>query len=121
MLDLNGIRGSAAPCSDARTASEEIMLDEGDWEAVRRLHKEGWSISAIARHMNLDRKTIRTWLRRGQWAPLRRGSTGGHAAGVAWGVSAAAGAGGAVLGPHPVSGTDAPAWFHRQLRYGQAL
>lgn len=34
MLDLNGIRGLAAPCSDARTASEEIMLDEGEWEAV---------------------------------------------------------------------------------------
>lgn len=72
MLDLNGIRGSAAPCSDAKTASEEIMLDEGEWEAVRRLHKEGWSLSAIARHMNLDRKTVRTWLRRGQWQPYRR-------------------------------------------------
>ena len=72
MLDLDGIRGSAAPCSDARTASEGIMLDEGDWEAVRRLHEEGWSISAIARHLNLDRKTVRTWLRRGQWQPYRR-------------------------------------------------
>jgi transposase len=72
MLDLDGIRGSAARCSDARMASEEIMLDEGDWEAVRRLHETGWSVSAIARHVNLDRKTVRTWLRRGQWQPYRR-------------------------------------------------
>jgi transposase len=71
-MDLDGIRGSAARYSDARTASEEIMLDEGDWEAVRRLHEKGWSVSAIARHMNLDRKTVRTWLRRGQWQPYRR-------------------------------------------------
>jgi tetratricopeptide (TPR) repeat protein len=57
----------------------------------------------------------------GPVAALSAGGTVGHAAGVAWGVSAAAGAGGAVLGPHPVSGTDAPARVHRQLRYGQAL
>src|SRR4051794_36828765 len=72
MVDLDGIRGSAAPCSDARTASEGIMLDEGDWEVVRRLHEKGRSISAIARDLNLDRKTVRTWLRRGQWQPYRR-------------------------------------------------
>jgi IS30 family transposase len=72
MVDLGGMRGSAARCSDARMASEEIMLDESNWEAVRRLHEKGWSVSAIARHMNLDRKTVRTWLRRDQWQPYRR-------------------------------------------------
>jgi IS30 family transposase len=76
MVSFDGIQGPVAACSDVRTASEEIMLDEGDWEEVRRLHAErGWSISAIARHLNLDRKTVRTWLRRGRWQPYRRDAT----------------------------------------------
>jgi transposase len=73
MVEADNIRVLVARCSDARTASEEIMLDESNWAEVRRLHEEqGWSISAIARHLNLDRKTVRTWLRRGQWMPYRR-------------------------------------------------
>jgi ActR/RegA family two-component response regulator len=68
MVEADNIRVLVARCSDARTASEEIMLDESNWAEVRRLHEEqGWSISAIARHLNLDRKTVRTWLRRGPW------------------------------------------------------
>src|SRR3712207_4595531 len=80
MLGSDGNRDLVAPCSDARTASEEIMLDESGWAEVRQLHEEqGWSIllalpfgSAIARHLTLDRKTVRTWLRREQWQPYHR-------------------------------------------------
>lgn len=34
----------------------------------------GQSISAIARALDLDRKTVRRWLREQQWAPYRRQS-----------------------------------------------
>ncbi|MFC8383224.1 transposase [Nocardia sp. NPDC057272] len=43
---------------------------EGDVE-VHALHEQGWSISAIARHLKLDRKTVRAYLN-GDRAPGQR-------------------------------------------------
>jgi transposase len=39
------------------------MLTQGEDVEVHALHQRGWSISAIARHLERDRKTVRAYLR----------------------------------------------------------
>lgn len=46
------------------------MLKIGDLFVIHQLHREGWSIAAIARHMGLDRKTVRKYLNAGLQAPV---------------------------------------------------
>ncbi|MFI9271099.1 Mu transposase domain-containing protein [Kitasatospora sp. NPDC052896] len=38
------------------------MLTKEEYEDVRELQRQGWSISAIARHLGRDRKTVRSYL-----------------------------------------------------------
>ena len=38
------------------------MLTREDDVEVHALHKQGWTISAIARHLGKDRKTVRAYL-----------------------------------------------------------
>ena len=38
------------------------MITHGEDVEIHALRKQGWSISAIARHMGLDRKTVRAYL-----------------------------------------------------------
>ena len=47
------------------------MLTWGEDVEVHALHERGWSISAIARHLGRDRKTIRAYVR-GERAPGTR-------------------------------------------------
>jgi ActR/RegA family two-component response regulator len=50
--------------SHQRKPLEVEMIGEERWAEIRRLHdKEGQSISAIARLMDLDRKTVRRCVR----------------------------------------------------------
>jgi transposase len=39
------------------------MLTQGEDVEVHALRRRGWSVSAIARHLDRDRKTIRAYLR----------------------------------------------------------
>ena len=49
------------------------MLQQDRWEEIRRLHDtERHSVSAIARQLDLDRKTVRRCLRQTAWQPYRR-------------------------------------------------
>lgn len=49
------------------------MVGEERWAEVRRQHFElGRSISAIARQMDLDRKTVRRCIRDEAWQPYQR-------------------------------------------------
>lgn len=50
------------------------MIGKERWEEIRRLRAGGQSVSAIARHLDLDRKTVRHWLQQAEWAPYRRES-----------------------------------------------
>lgn len=51
----------------------EAMLQQERWEQVRRLHlEERRSVSAIARDLDLDRKTVRRCLREPVGRPYRR-------------------------------------------------
>ncbi|MDX1489097.1 MAG: hypothetical protein R3268_12890, partial [Acidiferrobacterales bacterium] len=52
---------------------EAGMVGEERWKEIRRQRREdGRSISAIARDMQLDRKTVRRCLRDDVWRPYRR-------------------------------------------------
>lgn len=56
-------------------ALEVEMVGQARWAEIRRLHEEeGQSISAIARRMELDRKTVRHCVRARTWRPYQRRS-----------------------------------------------
>ena len=50
------------------------MITHGEDVEIHALRKQGWSISAIARHMGLDRKTVRAYLCGDREVGVRRGS-----------------------------------------------
>lgn len=45
------------------------MIRNGELFVIHELHRQGWSISAIARQSGLDRKTVRKYLKEGLKAP----------------------------------------------------
>jgi transposase len=51
---------------------EALVVSKERWEEIRRLRVSGESISAIARELDLDRKTVRTCLKQAEWVPYRR-------------------------------------------------
>lgn len=51
---------------------ESAVLGEDQWEAIRQRRAAGASISAIARDLQLDRKTVRRCIRQGHWQPYQR-------------------------------------------------
>jgi transposase len=51
---------------------EAPVLGQQQWDAVHDRRREGHSISAIARELGLDRKTVRSCLRQAAWRPYQR-------------------------------------------------
>lgn len=68
--------GGRANLAVSRQGAEGELVGKERWEEIRRLHAAGQSVSAIARLLELDRKTVRYWLRQTQWAPYRREAKG---------------------------------------------
>lgn len=66
--------GANLPVSKPDTEAEVVGKER--WEEIQRLGQAGLSVSGIARQLDLDRKTVRHWLRKGGWAPYRRGAKG---------------------------------------------
>ena len=56
-------------------ATEEPLIEERVWGAVRALREEGLSRKEIGRQLDLDIKTVRKWLRQ-KWEPQRRPGRG---------------------------------------------
>ncbi len=56
-------------------ATEEPLIEEQVWGAVRALRERGLSRKQIGRQLDLDIKTVRKWLRQA-WAPQRRPGRG---------------------------------------------
>lgn len=56
-------------------ATEEPLIEEQVWGAVRALRERGLSRKEIGRQLDLDIKTVRKWLRQ-TWAPQRRPGRG---------------------------------------------
>lgn len=52
--------------------TEEGVVGKERWEEIRCLKPDGQSISAIARQLGLDRKTVRSCLRQASWMRYRR-------------------------------------------------
>jgi len=57
---------------------EDRMISQERWDEIRCLRKAGETVSAIARRFDVDRKTVRSWLRKETWTPYRRGVQGEH-------------------------------------------
>lgn len=68
--------GGRANLAVSRQGAEGELVGKERWEEIRRLHAAGQSVSAIARLLELDRKTVRYWLRQAQWSPYRREAKG---------------------------------------------
>ena len=57
---------------ERRALGEVEMLGEERWQEVHRRAAAGALIRAIARELDLDRKTVRQCLRQSEWRPYRR-------------------------------------------------
>jgi transposase len=73
--EVNSSR-SRATVAVSNQGTEVQVIGKARWEEIRRLREGGQSVSAIARQLDLDRKTIRHWLRQPEWAPYRREAIG---------------------------------------------
>jgi transposase len=60
----------------AEGLGEDSMIGKERWDEIQRLRAAGQTVSAIARRLDLDRKTVRTWLKKGMWTAYRREEPG---------------------------------------------
>lgn len=68
-----GLRpGVGVTVSGPHRDAEIDVVGQQQWEEIRQRHANGRSVSAIARELQLDRKTVRSCLKRGDWAPYQR-------------------------------------------------
>lgn len=79
--DCAGAGPRAGACAAATVPvfnkdTEEPVLGRQQWEAVHERRSRGQSVSAIARELELDRKTVRTCLRQASWQPYSRAAAG---------------------------------------------
>jgi len=71
-------QGPRALCSAAarvpvfKVDAEAPVLGQQQWDAVHERRARGQSLSAIARELELDRKTVRNCLGQAAWQPYRR-------------------------------------------------
>jgi transposase len=49
-----------------------MVINKERFEAIKVLKAQGWTVSAIARHLSIDRKTVRTWMKAEDWRPYER-------------------------------------------------
>ena len=76
-------QGPRALCSASATVPvsqqdmEAPVLGQQQWEAVHARRAQGESISAIARELDLDRKTVRNCLQQSSWKPYQRAAPTG--------------------------------------------
>jgi transposase len=61
---------SLVPAASSR--GEDGMIQRERWEELRRLHPAGVGIAELARQLDLDRKTVRRWVRQATWQPYQR-------------------------------------------------
>ena len=71
-------QGPRALCSEAATVTgpnpdtEGIVVGQQTWQAIHERRSAGQNISAIARDMGLDRKTVRNCALQQAWSPYQR-------------------------------------------------
>jgi hypothetical protein len=75
----------ATVVSPGADTTENSMIGQQQWMAIHERRRGGQSVSAVARDMDLDRKTVRSALRRSVWQPYARQEPPGMlAAHMAW-------------------------------------
>jgi hypothetical protein len=62
--------GQAATVPGSNPDTEGILIGQQQWQAIHERRAAGQSISAIARDMELDRKTVRNCALQQAWSPL---------------------------------------------------
>lgn len=68
----NEAAGEVVTVTATSADTEDSVIGHQQWNAIQQRHAEGQSISAIARDLDLDRKTVRTVVRQETWIPYRR-------------------------------------------------
>jgi transposase len=63
---------AAATVPASNTGAEGSLVGQQQWQAIHERRGAGHSVSAIARELDLDRKTVRSCLQQQAWAPYRR-------------------------------------------------
>ena len=53
-------------------STEVVVVGQEQWEVIRSRHAAGESVSAMARDLGLDRKTVRGCIKREVFKPYRR-------------------------------------------------
>ena len=66
------LRSASATVAVFNEDTEAPVVGQQQWEAVHELRSQGRNLSAIARELGLDRKTVRTCLSQASWRPYRR-------------------------------------------------
>ena len=74
MQGPRALHGEAATVAVFPQDTEEPVLGQQQWEAIHERYGQGLSQSAIARELELDRKTVRTCLRQASWQRYQRAS-----------------------------------------------
>ena len=75
LLDGQAPRGlgiEAATVAGSEPDAEGSLIGQQQWQAIHHRRAAGMSVSAIARDLELDRKTVRTCLTQATWRPYRR-------------------------------------------------
>lgn len=73
---INETGSCPATLAANRQAREATVVGKERWEEIHRMHQAKMSVSAIARQLQLDRKTVRHWLRQPNWVPYQREASG---------------------------------------------
>jgi transposase len=77
-LGEGAAQGPRALCSAAATVpglnpdAEGSLVGQQQWQAIHERRAAGQTVSAIARELDLDRKTVRSCLQQQAWSPYRR-------------------------------------------------
>jgi transposase len=67
-----GLGGAAATVPGSNRDAEVALINQSMWQAVHERSKAGATVSAIARELDIDRKTVRRCLKQPEWTPYAR-------------------------------------------------
>jgi transposase len=72
-MSLEEVDGKSMMTVQTEQSGDSVMVHKDRWEQIQRMFRqERCSISAIARELGMDRKTVRRCLRSAAWQPYQR-------------------------------------------------
>lgn len=76
-VEKRAIEGRAVTVSGTHPETEDGLIGQRQWQDIHERRGSGQTISAIARDLGLDRKTVRACLRQACWTPYQRSVAAG--------------------------------------------